>query len=195
MSRIFFTSDTHWFHANIIGFSNRPFYDLSNMHEDMVKWWNQKVGPQDEVFHLGDVSFGNAEATKAIMDRLNGRLRLVPGNHDKKPQRLIREGRDDLLLPPLYERTFGEQKVVMCHFPLVTWNRAAHGAWMLHGHSHGTMDERNRQTRRLDVGVDGIAKYVPLSLDEIADVMRSRNYEVVDSHGARSKGVQQPQEA
>jgi calcineurin-like phosphoesterase family protein len=189
---VFFTSDTHWFHANIIGFSNRPFDDLSWMHSEMVRMWNAKVGPQDEVFHLGDVSFGNTADTLLLLNRLNGRMRYVPGNHDSKPQRLLREGRDDVVLPPLYERTFqsgnvGTQKVVMCHFPLLTWNKAAHGSWMLHGHSHGSMDERNKTTRRLDVGVDGIAQYAPLSLEEVAAIMSTREYEIVDSHGMRTK--------
>ena len=184
MSDVWFTADTHYWHSNIIEFSNRPYGSLEQMHHELIGNWNTVVQPDDEVFHLGDVSFGSRNMTMPILEALNGRIRFIQGNHDKKSW--VRDSRD-LQLPPLYERTFqwGDhtQKVVMCHFPLLTWNRAAHGSWMLHGHSHGSMDQRNAQTKRLDVGVDGRAMYFPIGLAEIASVMQERQYEVVDSHG------------
>lgn len=185
---IFFTSDTHYYHANIIEFSKRPFGSVEHMNHSLVANWNKLVAQDDEVFHLGDVSFGPPGPTKNLLSQLNGRIRFIPGNHDKK--NWVRDSRD-LLLPALYERTFelgsASQKIVLCHFPLLTWNRAAHGSWMLHGHSHGSMDERNTKTKRLDVGVDGIARYFPISLVEVGQIMAKRQYEIVDSHGLRSK--------
>ena len=191
---VFFTSDTHYFHSNIIQFTKRPYGSLVEMHAAFIANWNEVVQQDDEVFHLGDVSFGSRGMTLGILNALKGRIRFIPGNHDKKSW--LRDGRDDLLLPPLFERTFQwgayTQKIVLCHFPLLTWNKASHGSWMLHGHSHGSLDERNKKTRRLDVGVDGIASMYPLKLELIAEIMKDREYEVVDSHGARSENKTKP---
>ena len=54
MSQIFFTSDHHFGHANIIQFSNRPFENVEAMNRAMIERWNEKVSPEDEVYHLGD---------------------------------------------------------------------------------------------------------------------------------------------
>ena len=58
-SRVFFTSDTHFNHANIIRFCNRPFKDVSHMNEAIISNWNRVVGPEDIVFHLGDFCLGS----------------------------------------------------------------------------------------------------------------------------------------
>lgn len=180
---IFFTSDTHYWHSNIIEFSKRPYGSLGQMHAEFIKNWNSVVQDRDEVFHLGDVSFANLKMTMPIIYQLNGRIRYIKGNHDSKS--FVRPQTDDLEFGSYYERTFDKQKVVMCHFPLLTWNKAAHGSWMLHGHCHGSLDKRNQATKRLDVGVDAeCSAYKPISLDEVTDIMKLRTYEVVDSHGA-----------
>ena len=57
-SNIFFTSDTHFHHDNIIRFCNRPFKDVYHMDEELIKRWNEKVGPDDIIYHLGDFAWG-----------------------------------------------------------------------------------------------------------------------------------------
>lgn len=76
-------ADTHFHHKKILEYEDRPFDTVEQMNEHIIRRWNQTVKKRDIIFHLGDVSFGNKEQTKKIMDRLNGRKRLIMGNHDR----------------------------------------------------------------------------------------------------------------
>jgi calcineurin-like phosphoesterase family protein len=79
----FFTSDTHFGHANIIKFCDRPFRDVDHMDEQLIGNWNSIVQPEDTVWHLGDVALGPRERWASRLGRLNGHIFLVPGNHDR----------------------------------------------------------------------------------------------------------------
>lgn len=80
MSReIFFVSDTHFGHANIIKFANRPFANVQEMDEALLANWNETVGVGDLVYHLGDVYFGDGWKS---FDRVHGTVELIMGNHD-----------------------------------------------------------------------------------------------------------------
>ena len=80
---IFFISDTHFGHKNIIPICNRPFLNTDEMDKFMIQQWNATVNKTDKVYHLGDFSFGNQEYTKHIVEQLNGIKYLVKGNHDR----------------------------------------------------------------------------------------------------------------
>ena len=82
-TKVFVTSDTHFWHANIIRYCNRPWKTAEEMNDEMVRRWNSVVGKDDVVIHLGDFSFGSREKVKSVFDRLNGRIDLVMGNHDR----------------------------------------------------------------------------------------------------------------
>lgn len=89
MAEIYLISDTHFNHGNILKFTDRntgkpvrPFQSVHEMNETMVENWNNTVKPGDKVYHLGDVFFGSKEDFKVLWPRLNGRKRLVVGNHD-----------------------------------------------------------------------------------------------------------------
>lgn len=175
MSNIFFTSDTHFGHANIIKYSNRPFTSADYMDEVMITKWNDVVKQNDIVYHLGDVSFRNEQATKVILARLNGKINFLRGNHDRVMDKLyyIYGGVKDYA-----EIRMDNQKIVLCHYPLLTWNGAYKGSWMLHGHCHGSVNYMNNDTSRLDVGVDNF-NYTPVSFEEIRQLMKDKNYTAV----------------
>lgn len=82
MSKILLTSDSHFGHANVIPYCQRPFRDVAHMNEVLIQNWNSVVNPEDEVIHLGDFSF-NERVVAEILPRLNGKKTLVLGNHDK----------------------------------------------------------------------------------------------------------------
>lgn len=86
---IFFTSDTHFNHANVIEFCDRPYDSVEQMNEDMVDKWNSVVGPNDIVYHLGDVGLGNASKYEKYIRALNGYRVLVIGNHDNTKQKML----------------------------------------------------------------------------------------------------------
>jgi len=178
---IFFTSDTHYGHANVIKYSNRPFQDVDEMNEMMIKNWNDVVRPGDLVYHLGDFAFTTLEKATEIARRLNGQKYLVFGNHDKR----LRKERDFLAqwvwAKDFAEIKVGDQKIVLCHYAMLVWNQSHRGAWNLHGHSHGNLPV-DKHALRIDVGVD-CWDYEPVSYDEIADVMSEREFRPVDHHG------------
>lgn len=83
MTRTWLVSDTHFDHARIIEYANRPFENVEVMNETMVSRWNQVVGENDRVYHLGDVTLRRRGLI--WLTRLNGRKVLIKGNHDIFP--------------------------------------------------------------------------------------------------------------
>ena len=80
---VFFTSDTHFSHANIIRYCDRPYKNTDEMNDDLIERWNERVGNNDIVFHLGDFGMVNQKKLEEIVGRLNGRIYFVRRNHDK----------------------------------------------------------------------------------------------------------------
>ena len=70
---IYFISDTHFYHEKIIEYENRPFKDVEEMNNTLIDNWNKRIEPKDEVYILGDFSFGNKKQTLDLLDKLNGR--------------------------------------------------------------------------------------------------------------------------
>ncbi len=189
MIPIYFTSDLHWGHAKMA--TLRGFETPAQMNEKLIENWNAKVPKNAEVYVLGDFSFMGAIATREIIGRLNGRIALVPGNHDSG----MNAGTlslFDRVLPPLKnikvnrhleDGTEVVQHLVLCHFPLLVWDKGHYGAWHLHGHCHGRAQYPNPNARIVDVGIDGPRSGLsPLSFDDIAGIMKGRGFKPLDQH-------------
>ena len=186
---LFFTSDLHLGHHNIIKYCSRPFKDIDEMDEKLIENWNEIITETDEVYIIGDLSFRPPERTGQILDRLRGKKTLIKGNHDKRllkkyPYVLSDRGiavYDLLEIAPL----IGDQKqpITLCHYPLEVWNHSHQGSWMLHGHSHGTLPD-NPNMLRMDVGVD-CDNYWPMPIDLIYHKMSKKKWKPVDHHGTR----------
>ena len=82
MNNTWVTSDTHFYHNNIIKYCNRPFTSAEEMNEQLIKNWNSVVGKDDLVYHLGDFALCNKKLISEIVQKLNGRICLIMGNHD-----------------------------------------------------------------------------------------------------------------
>ena len=182
---LWFTSDTHFNHENVIGHSRRPFSSLVEMEEALIYDWNFYVSPGDTVYHLGDfaLSWGrkHAERIDQLLARLNGDKWLITGNHDRKEVTANPRWRQVLQYHEL-KVDIGEvhkQRIVMCHYPMRSWNQMHRGAWMLHGHSHHNLTDIGGKI--LDVGVDG-HQYRPISFDEVFTFMNHRRIQAVDHH-------------
>ena len=168
---IFWTADLHFGHQNIIKYCNRPFSSVEEMDESLIKKWNQKVQPADTVWIIGDFAFANKERMLEILLRLNGIKKLVPGNHDGallKSEECCRQFAE--IHHGIHEIKIGSQFIVMCHYPLMSWNRSFHGSYHLHGHTHGGI-KFDEKYRRLDVGVDVSSDFSPISFQEIVGKM------------------------
>jgi calcineurin-like phosphoesterase family protein len=145
----FFTSDTHFGHGAVIAMYRRPFASKDEMDAAMVARWNEVVGPDDEIWHLGDFGVGiKRPRVEALLAQLNGVKHLITGNNDEEPTIGARGWASVQGLVELIEDSV---RVVLCHYALRTWHDSSRGAWNLHGHSHGRLAPLPRQQ---DVGVD-----------------------------------------
>lgn len=180
---VFFTSDTHFGHSKVIDYSKRPFRDVEEMDEALIRRWNACVKPGDFVYHLGDLSFHDAEKSARIAARLQGQKYLVLGNHDKKMKDAVKNrfiwARD------YAEIKVADQKIVLCHYAFLTWNGSHKGSWSLHGHSHGSL-KPDQGALRLDVGVD-CWDYAPINFEALRYWMGKKQFTAVDHHGRRGE--------
>jgi calcineurin-like phosphoesterase family protein len=186
---IFLTSDLHFGHvaqAKLRGFNRGIEGNTDLMDQILVANWNEVVGPKDEVYVLGDVSFRNSTMTEALCKELRGRVFVIPGNHDSNGN-LKAMGRCGwAILSQLERRKLipGQHKVTLCHYPLLTWANGHHGAYHFHGHSHGNL--KAPPTTRVDVGVD-CWNLSPVSLDTLVSLLSTRAYQPVDHHEAKTE--------
>jgi len=187
MPNVFFTSDTHFGHANVIRYCNRPFSSVAEMDEALINNWNSVVAKNDLVYHLGDFAFYPTEKIKEVISRLNGTILFVPGNHDKNLIKAISQfsfGGKALLLDRLHSETvtIEDERIpfVLCHYAMRVWDKSHYGAIHLYGHSHGTLfDDPN--SRSMDVGVDTNNMF-PYSLQDVLVRMYQKVYKPVDHH-------------
>lgn len=167
---IYFTSDAHFYHDKIIRLTTRPFSNASEMNARLIDNWNQVVSPEDEVYILGDFTLKGGQFANHILAQLAGTKYLVKGNHDGFVTSSHFERSHFQWIKDYAELEYRERFFVLCHYPLLEWNRYYKGAYHLHGHQHNLMDynEKNRQKNRkaYDVGVDA-NQFKPVSIEEI----------------------------
>lgn len=153
---LYFTSDLHFGHKNIIDFCKRPFSDVNEMNQFIIDEWNKKVSDLDVVYLLGDVSFVSVNKTCNLLDQLKGEKYLIIGNHDKHFMKSDRF-KDCFYGVYDYRELFIKDNLNIClsHYPMSNWYNQRKGAWMLHGHTHGTRNHEVTPTNKiLDVGYD-----------------------------------------
>jgi len=186
-NNIFFTADTHLNHTNIIRFTNRPFVDLGDMNAEIIKNWNSVVTNDDTVFHLGDVLFGNGTEALEILNRLNGTIYLIKGNHEKTvmSNKALRDrfhSIHDLFElkvddnDTVYSSGKGHQLIILCHYAFEVWKNSHYGSWHLHGHSHNGLPTPENMLR-MDAGVDNpICDFFPLSYNQVKKHMETKKF-------------------
>jgi calcineurin-like phosphoesterase family protein len=188
----FFTSDTHFHHSKAA--EMRGFESVGQMNDALVAAWNKKVPKDAFTYHLGDLSFAGKARTYEIIDRLNGTIYLVPGNHDESVLKALADHPKVVLLEPLIYRKFNIAqpdgtnivvRIAMSHYPMFVWRSSHHGSIHLHGHSHGNLrypHPPGSKARIFDVGVDCAEGYAPFSFSDIMSVMSRTAYAAFDHH-------------
>ena len=173
---IFFTSDTHFGHANVIRYCSRPYASVEEMDEDMIARWNKKVSPDDIVYITGDFVWKRQQLPE-YAKRLNGKKRLIIGNHDETWTRVKNH--------PNYEYfesvedyridNISGHPVTLCHYPMVEWRNSRQDdseylGYLIHGHIHNNYVDDYRYMLRhfnaLNAGVD-VNNYEPVTFDEM----------------------------
>ena len=187
---VWFTSDCHFCHANVIKYDDRPFNDVEEMNEKLILNWNSVVGEKDVVFYLGDLSFDRSGGnTERIVNELNGKIHYILGNHDD--ERDIRKLNRFETISDYVNLSINDldnprkkQGIMMMHYPILSWDKAHHGDWHLHGHCHQSLVTQNPEYYKrkvLDMGCNGW-DYRPVSYAEIKAVMATKGVEQVDHH-------------
>jgi calcineurin-like phosphoesterase family protein len=189
--RLWFTSDTHYNHANICSSTTkwtnpvtiREFKTLEHMNSHLVGNINEVVGQDDILFHLGDWSFGGFESIEQFRNQIVCQnIHIVIGNHDHhiennrgNCQNLFSSVNKYVELnvkwpvgPEMYDANF-----VLMHFPIASWNNMARGAIHLHGHVHFNPNVRLQEGKMMDVGCEGNNLY-PIDMSEVLSIMKNR---------------------
>ena len=180
-SKVFFTSDTHFNHSNIIGFCDRPFKNVEQMNETIIANWNNTVSPNDIVFHLGDFCLGGAAEWTKLLDRVNGKIYLIMGNHDMKN---LRQGFiqrfEDVKMQMHIE--IGKKSIYLNHYPFLCFTGGyKDDVWQLFGHVHTRTPNTGVDAGRLqylyptqyDVGVDN-NNFTPVSYEQVSEIIRKQ---------------------
>ena len=161
---LFYTADEHYFHRNIIKYEKRPFKDVNEMTEELIKRHNEKVSNKDVVVHVGDFSFASKKITQEIIDSLNGKHVFLRGDHDSAIKRIHKD------IQYLEIRKYRDRVIIACHWAMRVWPMSHYGSWQVHGHSHGKLSPIGLQ---YDVGVDN-NNFYPISFEELKELFARR---------------------
>ena len=205
----YYIADCHFFHRSLLTKMDcRGFGSVDEMNETMINNWNSKVRSNDEVIILGDFSLGTAIQTAEVLDRLNGRLFLIRGNHDRFEKEKEYDCSQFGWIKDYEELNDNKRKVILCHYPIPFYNLQYRidedekpKTYMLYGHVHNTHDEKLLQEfidkikSTVIVGPDGnehlipcqmincfcgFSNYTPLTLDEWIENDRIRRSKISD---------------
>jgi calcineurin-like phosphoesterase family protein len=198
---IYFSSDWHLDHANVIKYDKRPYKNVEAMNEDIIANLNV-LQKGDTLYYLGDFAFTRssnaAEGHMKAVALIGANLFFIKGNHDK---------RDTIKLYERYGVYLGEQKkikiadkdapnelqeIVLNHYAMRVWDKSHHGTWHLYGHSHDGLDDKGDYWgMSMDCGVPSAyrikGQYEPFSYEEIKEIMKTRKPKIIDHHGRHDR--------
>lgn len=183
-SKVFFTSDTHFGHKNILRFCKRPWATIAEHDQALIQNWNDIVPEDAVVFHLGDFCYkgGGFPTIQHLKGLLHGQIVLIRGNHDPDTRKTQNFQKLQQLFTGVYDLLQIEvegQRILMSHYPLLTWPHAygQHPTWQLFGHVHlrkritsldaFTVEQCCRPTQ-YEVGVD-LNGYRPISFQNLKE--------------------------
>jgi calcineurin-like phosphoesterase family protein len=155
------------------------------MDAALLNYWCNLVRPSDTVYFLGDFIFS---VNKEIITNVVGSMRakevhFIAGNHDthlKGATKSLFTSYSDYKEITVHDVNApgGVQHIVLCHYPMLSWNRSFYGSWMLHGHCHGNLGE-DKTSLRMDVGVDPCG-FKPISYEQIRDKMKGKQPKMLE---------------
>ena len=161
---IYLIGDTHFGHANIIKYCNRPFSDVGEMNGRLIHNWNSVVTPDDLVYHLGDFALGSAEWVRNYRYQLVGNIVMVMGNHDHRSVGFW--GKLGILA---HKRPITVDGMIFSHAPVMHPELPN-----VHGHTHE--NNTNIEGIHVCVSVEQIG-YTPISLDKVKELVDAKSKE------------------
>lgn len=191
---LYFTSDLHFGHRNVIRFCNRPFDNEKDMGEKLIDKWNSIVTNNDIVFVLGDTFwFNDSRSIKKVLSKLNGEtIYILPGNHcDFSSYHRVDDERivlcEDVVVLWLESEDYlireWEKKIYelwLCHYPMMTWPHRENGAMQLFGHIHSKPENREGVDQdlplhwnQMDIGCDRW-NYMPVCFEQLRILFKNK---------------------
>lgn len=170
----YYIADTHFGDEAVIGYSHRPFSSVKEMDEAMIQNWNAKVNDDDDVYIIGDLVY-RTDDPLLYLDRLQGRLHLICGNHDRQvvDHPIGRERFTEIEEYAVVDD--GRHRIVLFHYPILEWEGYYYGTWHMFGHIHNhpnpTQDYLKDFPKALNVGVD-VVGFAPVTFDEAVEANR-----------------------
>jgi|LSQX01.2.fsa_nt_gb calcineurin-like phosphoesterase family protein len=170
---IYFTSDLHLGHKNIIKLCHRPFASLEEMDETLVSNWNQVVTNGDTVYIIGDLMFRTQNHPLDVLKRLRGKKNLILGNHDRGWLNKIEAADFFKSVESYSEISDGKRKLALCHYPMMSWGGTGKGSYLIHGHIHNNRDAAYwpllaSMDHALNASVE-INLYKPVTFDQLVE--------------------------
>ena len=164
----------------IIARLKRMFKNVEDMNETLIENWNRVVGQDDIVFHLGDFCLGGSHEWTKILNRLNGKIYLILGNHDLKNIRQGYASRFELTSMQMHIEV-DKQKIYLNHCPPLCYGGAYGNTWQLFGHVHTSKNNTGKDALRLDmifptqydVGVDN-NDFTPVSFEQVKRIIQKQ---------------------
>lgn len=179
--KIWFTSDTHFFHDKEFLWGDRGFNSTEEMVEKIIENWNMVVSPEDEVYHLGDVMLSDTERGLGALKRLNGKIHIIRGNHDSDQRAAAY-----LNCPNVVDvqwatmLKYKRRMFYLTHFYAVAKTPQSggnkQGIIVLHGHTHQKNNFTNNNYYVYHVGLDSHNLF-PVSLDQIIEDIGEKKQE------------------
>ncbi len=168
---IYYTSDLHLGHANVIRHCSRPFATADEMDEVLIRNWNTKVHRDDTVYIIGDFLFRAEKPAEEYLAELKGKKHLIIGNHDKYWMNKTDLKQWFESVSPMLFVSDSSRKATLCHYPMMSWPGMSKGSYMIYGHIHNNTDADYwpliaANDLMLNAGVD-INGFAPVSLEEM----------------------------
>lgn len=189
MSKIFVTSDSHFYHENIIKYCNRPFNDVEEMNNTLIQNWNKVVSLNDDVYIIGDFAlikgFDHGEKLNKLQyltNSLNGKKHLIFGNHDYFSDEEYKNAGFTEILHGFHEVLLNSHWFIMCHYQMTSWNNSHGGSMHLFGHEHwrqqyepkhSVYEEIHWSERKFNVCVDA-NNFTPVNINDVIRILEKR---------------------
>ena len=181
---IYFISDNHWGHKNVIQMADRPFDNIQQMNTYMIDMWNDVVGEDDEVYYGGDFMYkmNPKDFVRNVLNNLNGKIYLLIGNHDErylnKYMERLEWAKDRFELKYIHEEK--EYKFILDHYPLYSWKGMWRNTILIHGHTHHNTDDLYYETigHKININCEFL-NYKPISIIEL--INKFNNNELTNS--------------
>lgn len=162
---IYYISDLHFGHKNILKYDKRPFNSTDEMDNFLITKWNAKVSDEDDVYIIGDICLGNPSR---YLERLNGKKHLITGNHDRETIKNCRHYFESI---DTYKKIHdGNKTVILFHYPIAEWDGYYRGTYHVYGHIHNALNEAYDTMKKRDLALNAgcmINNFEPATLEEL----------------------------